>query len=383
VIRVPALQNFYGSKFSIKLPLDKVFSAALGEFKPDIIHAHHPFLMGDTALRFAYEQKTPLVFTHHSLYEENVGDSETVKKFVTELATGYANCCDHVVAPSESVAALIRARGVKTQITVIPTGLDLTQYRGTAGNFRKQFGILNDAFVVGYVGRLSPEKNLPFLARAIAPFLKKEKSAVFLVVGSGPSEAELRGYFREMKLGDRLVLTGEMKGDKLIQAFQSLDVFAFSSQSETQGMVLNEAMAAGTPVVAVDAPGVRDIVRDKVNGCLVAREDEQDFCECLSWVYQRSPAERRKLIVGAKKTSKEFSMPHCASKALEIYSGLLPAKGFERSRDDQEGFPFMQRAEAEWDLLRNFMKATMGAAFGLDTDEAMPVPAVIREQSQR
>src|SRR3989338_4352390 len=151
VIRVPALQHFYVSKFSVKLPISGFFLEALGGFQPDIVHSHHPFLMGDTALRLAYERKVPLIFTHHSLYEENVGDSETIKKFVTELATGYANCCDYVIAPSESVAEMIKARGVKTQITAIPTGLHLNQYKGTAENFREQSKIQKAAFVVGYV----------------------------------------------------------------------------------------------------------------------------------------------------------------------------------------------------------------------------------------
>ena len=379
VIRIPALQNFYGSKFSVKLPIIGSFLEELRDFKPDIVHVHHPFLMGDTALRFAYECKVPLVFTHHSLYEENVGDSETVKKFVTELATGYSNCCDHVIAPSESIAEMISTRGVKTQITVISTGLDLNQYKGTAGNFREQSKISKAAFVVGYVGRLAPEKNLPFLTRAVASFLKKEKEAIFLVVGSGPSEAELLNHFKELKLEDRLLLVGEMKGKKLIEAFQAIDVFAFSSHSETQGMVLSEAMAAGTPVVGVDAPGVRDIVRDKINGRLVPHESEEEFLEALSWVHKRSPAERRKLIAGAKKTSKRFSMQRCANKALRLYESLQTEKGFQRKSEEKDWFPFMQRAEAEWNLLCNFTKATMGAAFGSNADHLMPASAVTEE----
>ncbi len=377
VVRVPALKHFYGSKFSVKLPYDGLFSDALGDFKPDIVHAHHPFLVGDTALRLAYALKIPLVFTHHSLYEENVGDSETIKKFVTELATGYSNCCDYVIAPSESVAAMIKERGVKTQVAVIPTGLDLSQYRGTSENFRIESKIPKDAFVVGYVGRLSPEKNLPFLARAVASFLKKEKDAVFLVVGSGPSEEDLLTSVKSIGVEDQLRLVGELKGDKLIRAFQAINVFAFSSKSETQGMVLDEAMAAGTPVVGVDAPGVRDIVRDKINGRLVPRENEEEFSEALSWVRMCSPEERAKLIAEAKKTAEEFSMRLCADKALRLYESLQTGKGFERKSDEKEGFPFMQRAEAEWELLCNFTKATMEAAFGSGEESVRVVPATI------
>ena len=361
VVRVPALKNFHGSKFSVKLPIGSLLEQ-LGDFKPDIVHTHHPFLMGETALRFAYECKVPLVFTHHSLYEENVGDSEAVKKFVREIATGFANSCDYVIAPSESVAEMIKARGVTTQVAVIPTGLLLSQYKGTSENFRAESKIPKDAFVVGYVGRLSPEKNLPFLARAVALFLKKEKKAIFLVVGSGPSEEELLSSLKEMEVEGQLRLVGELKGEKLIQAFQAINVFAFSSQSETQGMVLNEAMAAGTPVVGVDASGVRDIVRDKINGRLVPHESEEEFAEALNWVYERSSDERLKLIAEAKTTAEEFSMKLCADKALQLYESLQTGKGFQRKSEEKDWFPFMQRADAEWELLCTFTKATMAAA---------------------
>src|SRR3989338_8783909 len=120
VIRVPALKNFRGSKYSLKLPVPVFFSKALKGFKPDVIHTHHPFLMGDTALRLATAHNVPLVFTHHSLYEENINcmpwAAEPIKRFVVKLSTGYANFCDTVVAPSESVAEMIREHGVKTPI---------------------------------------------------------------------------------------------------------------------------------------------------------------------------------------------------------------------------------------------------------------------------
>lgn len=277
VIRVPAIRNFNGSKYSIKLPLPVFFSKALKGFKPDVIHTHHPFLMGDTALRLAYAYNVPLVFTHHSLYEENIHclpwASEAIKKFIVKLSIGYANLCDTVIAPSESVSEMITERGVKTPIAVIPTGLHLNQFMGTSRDFREETDIPEKAFVVGYVGRLAEEKNLPFLMHAVSSFLKKEKNALFLVVGSGPIEEAIRGHFNELELENQLRFSREMKERELIEAYQAIDLFAFASQSETQGMVLNEAMAAGTPVVAVDAPGVRDIVIDKINGRLVPNEN--------------------------------------------------------------------------------------------------------------
>ncbi len=360
VIRVPAIKNFNGSKYSIKLPVPIFSSKTLKGFKPDVVHTHHPFLMGDTALRVARRYNVPLVFTHHSIYEENLHGVpwalEPLKKFMISLSIGYANFCDAVIAPSESVAEMIKARGLKTPVTVIPTGLHLHEFTGTSRNFKEEAGIPEKAFVVGYVGRLAEEKNLPFLTRAVASFLKKEKNALFLVVGNGPKEEAISSHFTELQLENQLRLVGEMKGARLIEAYQAIDVFAFASQSETQGMVLNEAMAAGTPVVAVDAPGVRDIVIDKVNGRLIPSENEEDLSQALSWVFDQPLPERKKLINAAKETAKNYSIEQSAAKALKVYEELIAAKSLKEKSKRKWPVLFRQ-ASAELKLFSNFAKA--------------------------
>jgi len=368
VIRVPALKNVNGSKYSLKLPAPGFVAKRMGKFRPDIIHAHHPFFMGDTALRMAYDLDVPLVFTHHTLYEENIQwlpegleVLEAPKKFIIELTTGFANLCDGVIAPSQSVADMIKEHGVTTPITVIPTGLHLKQFMGTSKNFRKENQIPEKAFVVGYVGRLAEEKNLPFLMQAVALFLKKEKNAVFLVVGSGPVKEAIELYFKKLKIENQLRFAGEMKGGKLIEAYHAIDVFAFASQSETQGMVLNEAMAAGTPVVAVDAPGVRDIVIDKINGRLIPTENEKELSLALSWVFDRSPAERKKLIKGAMDTAKNYSVECSATKALNVYAKLKAEETTKRKSTKKDPLPFLRNLNAEWGLLSNVTNATIGA----------------------
>jgi len=365
VVRVPALKNFNRSPYSINYPLPIFFMKDLKGFEPDVVHAHHPFLMGDTALRLAYANDIPLIFTHHSLYEQNIrGTPATLgalKKFIIGLATGFANLCDAVIAPSESVAEMIRAHGVRTPVTVIPTGLHLEQFTGTSRNFKGEHRIPEKAFVVGYVGRLAEEKNLPFLMRAAAVFLKKEKSALFLVVGSGPMEEPISLHFKENGLEDRLRFTGEMKGKELIEAFQAIDVFAFASHSETQGMVLNEAMAAGTPVVGIDAPGVRDIVTDTVNGRLVPGEDEGEFARALGWVFDQPSSGRKALIEGAKLTARRYSVERSATKALGVYEGLRSDRGPGRGPAKKDPTSFQKNLTAEWDLLSNLTRSAVGA----------------------
>src|SRR5687767_10461248 len=185
VVRVPAIQKFNGSDFSVRLALPLYLTDVLDDFQPEVVHSHHPFLIGDSALRIAAVRKLPLVFTYHTMYEQYThyvpGDSPALQRFVVQLSTGYANLCDRVVAPSESVASLITARGVETPIAVIPTGVDLKRFSpGDGSGFRREVGIPEGSLVVGHLGRLAPEKNLRFLAEAVARFVGDTPRARFL-----------------------------------------------------------------------------------------------------------------------------------------------------------------------------------------------------------
>jgi glycosyltransferase involved in cell wall biosynthesis len=362
VVRVPAMQNFNGSDFSVRLPIPGLLTTALEGVPLDVVHSHHPFLLGDTALRVAALRDLPVVFTHHTMYEQYThyvpGNSPALKTFVVELATEYANLCDHIIAPSASVAEVLRGRGVTTPITAVPTGIDPHRFaRGDGAAARHKHGIPAGAFVVGHVGRLAPEKNLAFLARAVAGFLRSEENGWFFVVGNGPSREEIEAVFAERGLSSRLRLAGVMQGEDLADAYHAMDVFAFASQSETQGMVLAETMTAGVPVVAVDAPGVREVVKDGEDGRLLEREDEAAFAEALRWVAARGPDGRRALAAAARATAESFSLELCADSLLEVYGQLLTASRRARA-EDNAWTQVLRRVETEWQLL----SATVGAA---------------------
>lgn len=327
VIRLPAIQKFNGSDFSLCLPVPGFLFPALDRFRPDVVHSHHPYLLGDTALRIAAVRDAPLVFTHHTMYEKFTryvpGDSPGLQRFVVELSTGYANLCDSVIAPSESVAAILRHRGVSAPIAVVPTGVDRARFAaGVGARFRAAAGIPADAFVVGYIGRLSPEKNLVFLAEAVCAFLSRRHGARFLVAGVGPSEKELREIVARRGMSERLHFAGILRGAELADAYRAMDVFAFASASETQGMVLTEALAAGAPAVALDAPGVRETVIDGRNGFLLPGESVASFRDALERVASLSPEARRALRDEASRTAERFAMEGCAKSALGLYESL-------------------------------------------------------------
>ncbi|GMV91834.1 MAG: hypothetical protein AMXMBFR82_16120 [Candidatus Hydrogenedentota bacterium] len=366
VVRVPAIQNFNGSDFSVALPVPLLLKNALDDFKPDIIHSHHPFLLGDVALRQAASRQLPLVFTHHTMYEHYThyvpGDADVLQALAREMCAVYAGRCDHVIAPSSSVKEVLHDHDVETPITVIPTGVDTEQFAsGDGAAFRREHDIPDEAFVVGHLGRLAPEKNLRFLTEAAIGFLQSRKQAHLLVVGDGPERETLADMTADAGVADRTHLTGALDGQKVVDAYHAMDVFAFASKSETQGMVLVEAMAAGTPVVALEAFGVCDVLRDRENGVLVRKEYATAFVEGLEWVASRNKKTRAALRKSAFATASEFTVKQCAYKALEVYKAAI----LDAPRDRDDEFPqwagLLRAMEEQWKLWSDRISAATEA----------------------
>jgi glycosyltransferase involved in cell wall biosynthesis len=268
---------------------------------------------------------------------------------------------------------MLKERGVTTAIDVVPTGIYTDQFaRGTGKAFRKKLNIPANAFVAGHVGRLAPEKNLEFVTRAVAQFLKKEPEAHFLIGGTGPSEESIKEIMSKEGVAGRLHLAGMLKGKDLVNAYHAMDVFVFASQSETQGLVITEAMAAGIPVVAVDAPGVREVVIDSVNGRLLLHESIEDFVASLVWLNKLPASRIKKIKKACKETAQHFLMKDCALKALNIYVSLATNHGFSR-RNKEEGFwsNAVRSIQAQWGTAKNLTHAT-GAFVSRDL-ETVPV----------
>lgn len=358
VVRIPAIQNFNGSDFSVVLPASALLNETLDKFQPDIVHSHHPFLLGMTAVRIARYQSRPLVFTHHTLYEQYThyvpGNSPTMKRFAIALATRYANLSDQVFAPSESIRDLLLRRGVTTPTAVVPTGVRPDEFaHGDGPGFRRRLGIPADAFVVGHLGRLAPEKNLEFLTESVAAYLHGERRGCFLVIGDGPFAGRMQDIFKRADLVSRVRFAGIRRGRELVDALHAMDVFAFTSKSETQGMVLTEAMAAGLPVVALNAPGVWEVVRDRGNGRLVSEDSIDAFRDALKSVSGSSTEELRALKRSAVKTADAYSMRRSADKALACYRSLQRKSVAEKDREQRSWEDVLKLMKAEWEILKS------------------------------
>lgn len=357
VIRVPAMQRFNGSDFSLPVTIPGSLDDAIRDFAPDIVHSNHPFLLGDTAVRVAQGRGLPLVFTHHTLYEHYThyvpGNSPVMQRFALALSNGYSELCDTVIAPSESIRTILRERGVQTPLKVVPSGVDIERFaQGDRQRWRAHFGIEEHAHVVGHVGRLAQEKNLPFLTRSVCRALCDHPDMHFLVVGDGEERDAILTRAHQMGVGERVHLTGVLKEQSLIDAYHAMDSFAFASFSETQGMVVVEAMAAGLPVVALDATGVREVLSHEHNGLLLPEQDEQAFARALGSL--SDPKRCQNLRQGAFDTAAKFDTCRCADQCLAVYQGLLAAHKTQKASSGSDKTTWDQaraRLEAEWNLL--------------------------------
>lgn len=367
ILRVPAIQEVNGSDFSVKLPVPFLIDEKIDDFHPDIIHSHHPYLLGDSAFRAAKKHRLPLVFTLHTIYEAYTHhlnmDTEAVQKFAAVLSCEYANLCSLVIAPSRSILKMMQARGVNRPIIEIPTGVDIGFFNtGDSSSCRKKYHIAGNTKVIGHVGRLSQEKNLIYLARAVADTVMEIEDTVFLVVGEGSLKAEIQTVFDRHGASSKLICTDSLSGRQLVDAYQAMDLFAFSSHSETQGMVLTEAMAAGCPVIALDAPGVREVVKDRENGRLLNKDSShREFARHL----KESILDAENLAKWgdkARQTADLFSRQSSAGKLYTAYQGVMQdhepgpeGPGHDLARWES----LLLGLEAEWELLIEKAKAVV------------------------
>ena len=388
VIRIPAFKKVNGSPFSLNFPVSGLLTRYMKKFSPDIIHTHTPFFMGDFALRLSRQHAIPLVFTYHSMFEQYVHylpvQNEGSKRFMAKYAAGYSNLVDQVIVPSESVRDILLKRGVETPMEVVPTGIDVKHFaKGSRLAFRQENHIPKEALVIGYAGRLAPEKNLEFLTNCIVQLSKKDPRVHVLIVGQGPSKKIIKKTFKRAGLEKRLHLTGALHYQHLVDAYFAMDVFAFASLSETQGLVLSEAMAAGLPVVALDAPGVREVVEDKRNGRLLSEMDQQSFIDALRWVLRLPSEELQAMKHAAKITAQKCPIDCSARRMLKVYEKIRSKKYVSNSKKNSSQYLPMWRVKAEWDIYSNFFKAIAASASKENFDETESAGSSVELKDRR
>jgi glycosyltransferase involved in cell wall biosynthesis len=263
--------------FSIPVPASRRLYRTACALDLDLVHAHHPFLLGVTARRVARRRRRPLVFTHHTRYEKYAHYVPLPERLVAALAVRlscrFADSADLVVAPSARMAATLRARGVRSPVVVVPTGVATASFcpadRRAA---RVRLGWPERDLICLYVGRLDREKSVDRILTAFSSIAGAVSGARLCLVGQGTHAVALRRQAEAGPVADRIHFEGSLAHDALPVVYQAADLFLFASETETQGLVLAEAHAAGVPAVAVHATGVDEVVEDGETGLLTKRD---------------------------------------------------------------------------------------------------------------
>jgi 1,2-diacylglycerol 3-alpha-glucosyltransferase len=333
IYRYPALSLPLSTSVPAAIPVSAFIDRLLPSLKLDVIHSHHPILLGQTAAKKASELELPLVFTFHTQYQEYIHyfplPQEIVQDFLKDLVQNwlvdYMRQCQHVVIPSESMRNVLEQDyGLRARYTVVPTGIQVDRYATADGEgLRKRMKWQEEQVVIS-IGRLAAEKNWETFLRAAAEVYRDHPTLRVVLIGDGPQREALEDLVNELGMTDRVTFTGEVPFDDIPAYLKAADLFAFASTTETQGLVTMEALAAGLPVAAVDASGTRDVLEDGKQGFLV-EDDPQALAAAIKEVLE-SQKSRDQFHRAALERAKSFDIQHLAEKLLDVYQQAIEDK---------------------------------------------------------
>lgn len=313
-------------EFSLPIPLSLQFGPLIKKLNLDLIHVHSPFLLGNLGARAARRLKLPLVFTFHTLYDQYVHylpfNENATRAIVQQIGRDFCNRCNLVVAPSALVASYLNNIGVVVPVIKVPTGIDLGEFENLNPNWLKEnFSVEKNKRVLLFVGRLGKEKNLSFLLKAFEIVLHRHPDTVLVLTGSGPEESSLRQEARKLGLKDKVIFTGALPRSLVVHCYASADLFVFPSVTDTQGLVIGEAKAAGLPVVAIRAFGPAEMVMHGDDGFLTDPYLPAFTNAILEFL------DNKELQVSMSSKAKEnvrlISAEHCALMMLGAYEDLI------------------------------------------------------------
>ena len=329
---------------------DRKLEKKFKELKIEMIHVHHPFICGWTAAYLGKKYNIPVSFTYHTRYEQYLHNikalnyleksasnkntrfskvSEKMLNVVKEKAIpgymkAYSKHCDMVFAPTETMREYLQEIGVTSKITVMPTGIPNYFFHDKSSKsqqIRTEY-IKDKKFLFCSVSRISKEKNIEFLIRGLYE-LKQQKGDCFsmIMIGDGPDLDELKELAQQLGLEDNITFVGNIPNQEIVHYYQASDMFVFASKSETQGIVLLEAMSSNIPVVAVKASGVQDVIVNGYNG-LMTKEDVTLWAKALKEMMENTEY-MEKLKEGALKTALKYSAKNVAREAQSYYQSMI------------------------------------------------------------
>ncbi len=291
----------------------------------DVIHIQTPFAAHYAGVELGQRLGLPLVESYHTYFEHYLHHYLPVlpRRLAAWLARRFTlSQCQQVqavISPSRQMADALRGYGVTTPITVLPTGLPPERFQpGNGARFRVSQGISASRPTILFVGRVAHEKNIDFLFRMLLDLRKRIPSVLLIVAGEGPALPHCRAMVDSLALGGNVMFKGYMdRARELPDCYRAADAFVFASRTETQGLVLLEAMAQGTPVVSTAMMGTIDVLADR-RGAVVVPEEEGPFAEAVARLLL-DPVRRAELSAGALLAAEAWSSRNMASRLVDLY----------------------------------------------------------------
>lgn len=294
----------------------------------DLIHIQTPFVAHYAGLRAARRLGKPVLATYHTLFEEYLFHyapflpAEWLRGLARRFSRTQCNDLDAVIVPSTAMRERLRDYGVTVPMHVLPTGIPLSRFaQGDRERFRQAHGIPLAQPVVLFVGRVAHEKNIRFLVDAVAEARRTVPELLFLITGHGPAEKSLRRQVEQLGLTENVRFLGYLdRRNELPDCYAAADAFIFASRTETQGLVLLEAMAMGVPVVALAAMGTKDILGPG-RGSLAPADDVPEFAAAVARLMIDAEL-RQRLSDDARAYAREWSDDRMAARLAELYRSL-------------------------------------------------------------
>lgn len=321
VYRFPSIKSPTKSDYYIAVPVNPKHLMAIKEICPDVIHTHSPFNLGKMGVTVGNILDIPTVFTFHTMYNMYshyvplIGDN--ISELIEFGAIGTAKSVDAVIAPSSAIRDYLRERGVTTDIFVIPTGIEIDEFRnGDASYIGRTYNIPSDLPILLTCGRLGKEKNPECLLHAFS-IVHESVDSVLVFVGDGPLIEELKELAEELNVSSRVVFAGKVSPEVMPHFYASADLFMFASLTDTQGLVIAEAKAAGLPCIAVGALGVNDMVEDGVDGFLC--ENDPNCLAQKALLLLQNPSVMESMRTNALSNAYAFSIEKTCARLIECY----------------------------------------------------------------
>ncbi|QDC76011.1 glycosyltransferase family 4 protein [Candidatus Methylopumilus universalis] len=334
IVRVPShkiyfdpedrLMNFGKLKALLPWIRDKHF---------DVIHIHTPFTAHYVGIHFGKKLDIPVVETYHTFFEDYLHHylpfipQFISRKLARTISRRQCNAVDGIVSPSKPMLDVLKQYWIKTPAEVVATGLDDSSFAHVDGeHFRMSHDIPLAQPMLLFVGRVAHEKNIGFLLEMHVELIKKHPDALLVITGEGPAEESIKHSIDKLDISNKVRMIGYLdRSHELIACYKAADIFVFASKSETQGLVLLEAMAQGTAVVAIAELGTKSILIEG-EGVLIAKDDINDFADKVSVLLSDAP--KRQMIgeKGRQYAQEKWGAGVLAKKVAKFYKSTINQK---------------------------------------------------------